>query len=148
VDGRFRGHDGIGPLIYLWVAIGGALGSVARFWLANAMAVAVGAEFPWGTLLINVLGSFVISFFGMLTGSSQRFAVPYEARIFVTVGLCGGFTTFSSFSLQTVELVRTGQAGRAGLYIAASVILCLAACALGFVTAAGVAQAVGGSRTA
>jgi CrcB protein len=135
-------------LIYLWVAIGGALGSVARFWLANAMAVAVGAEFPWGTLLINVLGSFVISFFGMLTGSSPRFAVPYEARIFVTVGLCGGFTTFSSFSLQTVELVRTGQAGRAGLYVAASVILCLAACALGFVTAAGVSQAVGGSRTA
>jgi CrcB protein len=133
-------------LIYLWVAIGGALGSVARFWLANIMALAVGSEFPWGTLLINVLGSFVISFFGMLTGNSPRFAVPYEARIFVTVGLCGGFTTFSSFSLQTVELVRTGQAGRAGLYVAASVILCLAACALGFITAAGVGQAVGGSR--
>jgi CrcB protein len=123
-------------MIYLYVAIGGALGSMSRFWLANAMAVWAGAEFPWGTLLINILGSFVISFFGSLTGSFPRFAVPYEARIFVTVGLCGGFTTFSSFSLQTVELVKTGQPGRAALYVAASVILCLAVCALGFFAAA------------
>jgi CrcB protein len=125
-------------VVYLLVAIGGALGSLGRFWLANAMAVWTGAEFPWGTLLINVIGSFVISFFGMLTGTFPRFAVPYEARVFVTVGLCGGFTTFSSFSLQTVELFRTGQPGRAFVYIAASVILCLAACMLGFVSAAGI----------
>jgi CrcB protein len=135
-------------MIYLWVAIGGALGSVARFWLGNAMAVAVGSEFPWGTLLINVLGSFVISFFGLLTGTSQKFAVPYEARVFVTVGLCGGFTTFSSFSLQTVELMRTGQAGRAGIYVAASLILCLAACALGFFTAAAINHSLGPARSA
>jgi len=123
-------------MVYLWVAIGGAVGSMARFWLANAMAVWTGAEFPWGTLVINILGSFVISFFGSLTGSFPRFAVPYEARIFVTVGLCGGFTTFSSFSLQTVELFRTGQPGRAAVYIAVSVILCLAACIFGFFSAA------------
>jgi CrcB protein len=135
-------------VVYLWVAIGGALGSVGRFWLGNAMALAVGSEFPWGTLLINVLGSFVISFFGMLTGTSQRFAVPNEARVFVTVGICGGFTTFSSFSLQTVELVRTGQAGRAGIYVAASVILCLAACAVGFWTASALNQSMGSSRPA
>ena len=122
-------------MVYLYVAIGGALGSMARFWLANAIAVWTGAEFPWGPLLINVLGSFVISFFGMLTGTFPRFAVPYEARVFVTVGLCGGFTTFSSFSLQSVELFRTGEAGRAFVYIAASVILCLAACILGFISA-------------
>ncbi len=128
---------------YLWVAIGGAIGTVARFWLGNAMAVAVGAAFPWGTLLINVLGSFVISFFGVLTGSAHRFALPYEARIFVTVGLCGGFTTFSSFSLQTVELARTGQAGRAAAYVAASVIICLAACALGVWAATAINQQVG-----
>jgi len=125
-------------MVYLYVAIGGALGSMARFWLANTMAVLTGAEFPWGTLLINVLGSFVISFFGMLTGTFPRFAVPNEARIFVTVGLCGGFTTFSSFSLQTVDLFRTGEAGRAALYVAASVILCVAACALGFASAVAV----------
>jgi CrcB protein len=68
--------------------------------------------------------------------------------VFVNVGLCGGFTTFSSFSLQTVELVRTGQAGRAGLYVAASVILCLAACALGFFTAAAINQSLGSARSA
>jgi CrcB protein len=105
---------------------------VARFWLASAMAVATGSEFPWGTLLINVLGSFVISFFGALTGSFTRFAVPYDARVFVTVGLCGGFTTFSSFSLQTLDLARTGQPGRAGLYVFASVAACLVACGFGF----------------
>ncbi len=135
-------------MVYLWVAVGGALGSMARFWLGNAMALAVGSQFPWGTLLINVLGSFVISFFGMLTGTSPRFAVPYEARIFVTVGLCGGFTTFSSFSLQTVELMRTGQAGRAGIYVAASVILCLAACAAGFSAATALNHSIGNSRPA
>ena len=119
-------------MLYLWVAIGGALGSVARFWLGNVVALAAGSAFPWGTLLINVVGSFVISFFSILTGGAQRFALPNEARIFVTVGICGGFTTFSSFSLQTVELMRSGQPARAGIYVAASVILCLAACALGY----------------
>jgi CrcB protein len=133
-------------MAYLYVAVGGALGSVARFWLANAMAVATGTEFPWGTLLINILGSFVISFFGSLTGGWPRFAVPYEARVFVTVGLCGGFTTFSSFSLQTVELARTGQAGRAMLYVLASVILCIAACALGFAAASVVGVNAGTAR--
>ncbi len=137
-------HDFLRPMAYLWVAVGGAIGSMARFWLANAMAVATGAEFPWGTLLINIIGSFVISFFGMLTGSSPRFAVPYEARIFVTVGLCGGFTTFSSFSLQTIDLLRTGQPSRAGLYVAASVILCLGACALGFAAASAITSGMPG----
>jgi fluoride exporter len=120
---------------YLWVAIGGALGSVARYALGNAMTMALGPEFPWGTLLINVLGSFVISFFGVLTGANARLPVPFEARVFVTVGLCGGFTTFSSFSLQTVELARAGQPGRAALYVAASAALCIMACAAGFASA-------------
>ena len=92
-------------------------------------------------MIINIVGSFVISFFGALTGSAARFAVPYEARIFVTVGLCGGFTTFSSFSLQTIDLVRTGQPGRAALYVGASIILCLAGCALGFAAANAMAGA-------
>jgi len=122
--------------LYLWVAIGGAIGSVARFALGNAMIMALGADFPWGTLLINVLGSFVISFFGMLTGMHARFPVSAEARIFVTVGLCGGFTTFSAFSLQTVELVRNGNPGRAALYVALSAALCITACAVGFAWAA------------
>jgi CrcB protein len=125
-----------GAAAYLWVALGGALGSMARYGLGNAMTLAVGAEFPWGTLLINVLGSFVISFFGVLTGLDARLPLPAEARIFVTVGLCGGFTTFSSFSLQTVELARNGQPGRAALYVALSAALCIIACAAGFASAA------------
>lgn len=125
-----------GAAAYLWVALGGALGSMARYALGNAMTLAVGPEFPWGTLLINVLGSFVISFFGVLTGMEARLPLPAEARIFVTVGLCGGFTTFSSFSLQTVELAREGQPGRAALYVAASATLCIIACAIGFASAA------------
>jgi len=124
-------------MAYLWVAIGGALGSIARFWFANLMAVLTGAEFPWGTLVINIVGSFVISFFG---AGSARFNIPYEARVFVTVGLCGGFTTFSSFSLQTIDLLRTGQPARAALYIAASLILCLGGCAMGFVAAGAVTK--------
>ncbi len=125
-----------GIAAYLWVALGGALGSMARFALGNAMVLLTGPTFPWGTLLINILGSFVISFFGMLTGSADRFVLPYEARLFVTVGLCGGFTTFSSFSLQSVDLIRAGHPARAGLYAALSLILCLAACGLGFFSAA------------
>jgi CrcB protein len=124
------------PAIYLWVAVGGAIGSVARYALANAMTLAVGAAFPWGTLLINIIGSFVISFFGVLTGMNARFPMPAEARIFVTVGLCGGFTTFSAFSLQTVELARTGHPVRAVLYVAASAALCIIACAAGYASAA------------
>ncbi len=134
-------------MIYLWVALGGALGSVARYWIAMSLALLTGAEFPWGTLLINVVGSFVISFFGMLTGGNLRLHVPNEARVFVTVGLCGGFTTFSSFSIQTVELFKTGETGRAALYVAASVILCLASCALGFIAATTLGNAIGTART-
>ena len=121
---------------YVWVAVGGALGSVARYALGNAMTLLAGTTFPWGTLLINVLGSFVISFFGVLTASQARFPLPFEARIFVTVGLCGGFTTFSAFSLQTVELARNGHPMRAALYVAASAVLCITACALGYASAA------------
>jgi fluoride exporter len=130
-------------MLYLWVAIGGAIGSVARFWLGNVMAATLGAAFPWGTLMINVLGSFVISFFSGLTGMNHRFALSSDARIFVTVGVCGGFTTFSAFSLQTVELARNGQAGRAALYVAASVVICLAVCAFGVWAASAINQQVG-----
>jgi CrcB protein len=112
-------------LTYLWVAIGGALGSMARFWMANAVAAVTGPSFPWGTLGINVIGSFVIGLFFALTGPGGRFDVPSDARIFVMIGLCGGFTTFSSFSLQTLMLLQAGEILRAGAYILGSVVLCL-----------------------
>ncbi len=116
---------------YLWVAAGGALGSVARFWLTTLMINLAGAGFPWGTLLINIVGSFLIGLFGISTGHLGRFSVPSEIRVFLMVGICGGFTTFSSFSLQTYELAHAGEVLRAGLYIVASVVLCLLAVWLG-----------------
>jgi CrcB protein len=110
---------------YLWVALGGAIGSVGRFWLAAAIATLTGPRFPWGTLLINVVGSFVIGWFAALTSDAGPLDVPQGIRLLVLVGLCGGFTTFSSFSLQTMELLQAGELVRAGGYIVGSVVLCL-----------------------
>jgi CrcB protein len=98
---------------------------MARFGLGIAVVQIAGARFPWGTLLINVLGSFIIGWFDVLTGEFGRWAVPPDARAFVLVGICGGFTTFSSFSLQTMQLLEGGELLLAGAYIAGSVILCL-----------------------
>jgi CrcB protein len=111
---------------YAWVALGSALGGMARYAAAIAIARMAGEAFPWGTLLINVLGSLVIGWFASLRG------MPDEARLFVMTGLCGGFTTFSAFSLQTFDLLRAGEGLRAGAYVLASVLLCLAATALGW----------------
>ena len=110
---------------FLWVAAGGALGSVARYWLAALVAGLTGPYFPWGTLLINVLGSFLIGWFGTWTGVDGSVNVPADIRVFVMVGICGGFTTFSSFSLQTLELLSAGETLWAGGYILGSVTLCL-----------------------
>src|SRR5262249_42481420 len=96
-------------LTYLWIAIGGALGSIARFWLGAVVAILLGPQFPWGTILINILGSFVIGFFATFTAPTGRMPASFDTRAFVMVGLCGGFTTFSAFSLQTLELARSGH---------------------------------------
>jgi fluoride exporter len=112
-------------LTYLVIAIGGALGSVARFALSGAIARGLGEVFPWGTFTVNVIGCFVIGLFAMLTGPDSRLLVPPEARQFFMVGFCGGFTTFSSFSLQTLTLVRDGDMMRASLNVVASVLFCL-----------------------
>lgn len=110
---------------YAWVAVGGALGSVARYWLAAAVAALTGPRFPWGTLLINATGSFVIGLFDALTAPDGRVYAPMEIRAFVLVGICGGYTTFSSFSLQTLELISSGRIASAMGYIIGSVVLCL-----------------------
>jgi CrcB protein len=112
---------------YLWVGVGSALGGIARYWLTWAVAAAIPVAFPWGTLLINVIGSFVIGWFGALTGSGGRADVDQNVRLFVMVGICGGFTTFSSFSLQTFELLNAGYLLRGAAYVGGSVVLCLAA---------------------
>jgi CrcB protein len=118
-------------MIPLAVMAGGAIGSLARWALALGMGRLMGQGFPWGTVLINITGSFVIGWFGGLTGPAGRVAAPEAVRAFVMVGLCGGFTTFSSFSLQTIEMMRAGYTGRAVGNVIASVGLCLVATLLG-----------------
>ncbi len=123
--------------LYFWIAIGSALGGMARYWFSGVAARLWGETFPWGTLLINVLGSFVIGFFGTLTGPDGRIFVGSTARQFVMVGICGGYTTFSSFSLQTLNLLNDGEWLSAGWYVGASVALCLIAVWAGFALAVG-----------
>jgi fluoride exporter len=125
-------------LLYLWVAIGGGFGAAARFLVSGLVARLIGETFPWGTLVINVTGSFVIGFFATLTGPNGRFYVGSSARQFVMTGICGGYTTFSSFSLQTLNLANDGEWLRAGANTALSVVLCLIAVWAGFVAATAV----------
>jgi CrcB protein len=120
---------------YIWIAIGGAIGTVGRYWLSGVVARMIGETFPWGTLLINVTGSLVIGFFATLTGPDGRVFVGSTARQFVMVGICGGYTTFSAFSLQTLNLMNDGEWFRAGGYIVLSVVLCLIAVWVGHILA-------------
>ena len=118
-------------LAYVWVALGGAIGSMARYGISVAAARAWGPEYPWGTILINVAGSFLISFVGTLTAGSGAIPASQGVRIFVMVGLCGGFTTFSSFSLQTLELAQDGRWLGAAGNVLLSMALCLIAVTAG-----------------
>jgi len=120
---------------YLWIGVGSALGGMARYWCSGVAAVLFGETFPWGTLIVNVVGCLVIGFFATVTGPDGRIFVGTTARQFVMIGLLGGYTTFSSFGLQTLNLASDGEWLLAGLNIAASVLLCLAAVWLGHVAA-------------
>jgi CrcB protein len=131
-------------ITYVWVALGGALGSVARFGCSSLAARWFGETFPWGTLIINVVGSFVIGFFATMTGPDGRLLVAPDMRQFVMVGICGGYTTFSSFSLQTLNLARAGDWLGAGGNIVSSVVLCLLAVWLGHVSASALNQGAAG----
>ena len=117
------------------VMIGGALGTLARYAVSVLMA-SFSRDLPLGTILINITGSFVIGLFGTLTLAHGRFPVSDNMRLFVMIGLCGGYTTFSSFSLQTLDLMRSGAMVRASINVVASVVLCVAATAGGHFIAA------------
>lgn len=118
----------------LVVMLGGALGTLARY-LVSWLALPISGELPWGTIIINVTGSLLIGFFGTLTLAQGRYPVSEAVRLFVMIGICGGYTTFSSFSLQTLDLLRSGALVRAAVNIAASVALCTAAVAAGHLLA-------------
>jgi CrcB protein len=119
---------------YLWVALGSALGGVARY--ALSLWSAEEGLLPLGTLGINIFGSFIIGLTFALTMPGGAFPAGANMRVFIMTGLCGGFTTFSAFSLQAVEMLREGQYGAALGYMAGSVIFCVVAAALGFWLAA------------
>src|SRR5215469_4428669 len=121
-------------ITYLWLGLGGAIGTIGRYWL-NGVVSTWFVTFPMGTLVINVTGSFLIAFFGTLTAADGRWLVSSNARIFFMTGICGGYTTFSSFSWQTLNLCRDGEWLYAGLNVMLSVALCLFAAWLGFMAA-------------
>ena len=118
------------------VAVGGAIGSLARFWLAELFVALGMSAFPWATLLANVSGSMLIGVIAAVTGPDGRLLVAPELRLFWMVGICGGYTTFSSFSLQTLALAQGGEWSRAAMNIGLSVILCLVAVWLGYMIGA------------
>ena len=108
----------------LWIALDGALGSVSRSWLALAFDALAASTFPWATVITNITGSFVI-------GIAAALPMSPLTRQFLMVGVLGGYTTFSAFSLQTLVLVQDGEWPKAGANVLASVILCLAAVWIG-----------------
>ncbi len=130
-------------MVYLWIAIGSALGGAGRYWCSGFIAERFGETFPWGTLTVNVVGSAIIGFVATLTGPDGRLFVPSEARQFVMIGILGGFTTFSSFSLQTLTLSADGEWLYAAVYIVLSLLLCLLGVWLGHSAAAGLNQLKG-----
>jgi fluoride exporter len=122
---RAREVRPMNPQFVLAVAIGGAIGSVARYLVAIGVGRAFGTNFPWGTLIINVTGSFLIGAFAGLF--ALKWDLPQAMRIFLTVGICGGYTTFSTFSLDVFYLMERGEIVAAGGYMIASVVLSVAA---------------------
>ncbi len=111
--------------ISLWVAAGSALGGFLRYWCFGLIARLVGETFPWGTVFVNILGSFLIGLLIALTAPDGRLPVGIALRQFLGFGILGGFTTFSSFSLNTLTLIQNGAWISAGANVAASVVLCL-----------------------
>ena len=130
-------------MIYLWVVAGSAIGGGLRYFLSGLVAAHFGETFPWGTLIVNVSGSFVIGFFATLTSTDGRVMVTPSVRQFVTTGICGGYTTFSSFSLQTLNLARDDEWLYAGGNVVASTVLCLLFVWIGHVAAMAINQIKG-----
>lgn len=116
---------------YLWIGLGSGLGGMARYWMSGVVAQRFGESFPAGTLFVNVTGSFLIGLVAALSDPDGRLLISPAARQFFMLGMFGGYTTFSSFSLQTLNLARDGEWMFSLANIALSVVLCLVAVWLG-----------------
>lgn len=114
---------------YLWVSLGGGIGASLRYWISGIVPRSMGSHFPYGILFVNVLGCFLIGF--IMTALEERFVVNPSLRIFLTIGILGGFTTFSSFSYETIAMLRDNEFLKASLYIGSSVVLCLGSTQIG-----------------
>lgn len=122
------------------IALGAATGGVARYASVGLLARFAGETFPWGTLLVNVVGSAFLGFFATLTAPEGRMFVPASGRLMVTVGFCGGFTTFSTFSFETMALALDRQYWKAGCNVGLSVAACLVGVWCGYVLASALNQ--------
>ena len=120
---------------YFAVMCGGAFGTAMRFWLSGFLSSRYGETFPLGTLVVNITGCFVIGLFNTLTGPDGVLLTSSLTRQVVMIGILGGYTTFSSFSLQTLNLLQDGEWFRAGMNILLSVLLCMVGVWLGHVLA-------------
>ena len=118
-------------MAYLWIALGSALGGVGRYWASNLITERASKTFPWGTLLVNVTGSLVIGLLAAWLVGEHRWQAHPRWREFLMIGLCGGYTTFSSFSLDTLNPLRASHWFQAGAYAVLSLVLCLVAVWLG-----------------
>jgi CrcB protein len=116
----------------LYIALGGAFGTLLRYWCSGLVAAAIGETFPWGTMVVNVVGSTLIGLFAALVGPDGRLLLSPELRQAVTIGVFGGFTTFSSFSIQTLALIQDDEWLLAGSNVLLSVALCLSGVWLGW----------------
>jgi CrcB protein len=121
-------------MAYLWVAIGGAIGCISRYWLSGLIASHFSEDFPWGTLVCNITGSFLIGILAAFTVPDSR--LDSQSRVFITqflmIGFCGGYTTFSSFSLQTLNLLHDREWFYASINMIFSVLLCMVVVWLGY----------------
>jgi len=123
--------------VYLAIGLGAAVGGAARYGVSGLLVTIAGDTFPWGTLAVNVLGSAFLGFFATLTGADGRLLIPTSTRLMVTVGFCGGFTTFSTFSLETLSMAMDRQYLKAGCYVSASLATCLIGVWCGYLLASG-----------
>ena len=119
-------------MTYLWVAIGGALGSMMRYGLSGVVMQMTGGTFPYGTMFVNVSGALLIGILASLAAPESPFFMPSPARLFLMTGICGGYTTFSTFSLESFNLLRQGEVRSAFANMLLSVVLCVLAVWIGY----------------